>query len=123
VKGHGKLMDEYHSDTLSKHHQTYTANNFQFHETNPSLDPDWKIKQCYLLMLAAVMESDVGVENLWKKGKSKGRHNFANFGKYMPQNMFKMWQASAVYMFSDKKDWYKPKRERCWSIIWPCLTE
>jgi hypothetical protein len=57
-----------------------------------------------LLMLAAVTESDVGVENLWKKGKSKGRHNFANFGKYMPQNMFKMWQASAVYMFSDKKD-------------------
>jgi hypothetical protein len=125
VKGHGKLMDEYHSDPRSSNHATYVSSNFQFHEPDPTIhqDPDWKIKQCYLLMLAAVTESDVGVDNLWLKGKSKGRHNYANFGKYMPQNMFKMWQTSAVYMFCDNKDWYKNKRERKWSIIWPCLTE
>jgi hypothetical protein len=69
VKGHGLLTDKYHSDSQSLNHHTYITSNFKFHESDPDQDPDWKIKQCYLLLLAAVTESDVGVENLWKKGK------------------------------------------------------
>jgi hypothetical protein len=55
-------------------------------------DPDWKVKQAYTLMIAAALEIENGVENMWKRGPSGGRHDYPDFGKYMPINHFKVFK-------------------------------
>jgi hypothetical protein len=60
-------MDEYHSSTASNCHATYMNYPYKFHDPTNAY-PDWIIKHCYLVIIAAVMEADVGVENLFKKG-------------------------------------------------------
>ena len=52
-------------------------------------DPDWMVKKAYTIMIAAVSEIETGVENLWKRGRSSGRKEFPNFGKYTKKNYFK----------------------------------
>ena len=84
-------------------------------------DPDWLVKQCYLLLLAAVWEGDVGIDNLWKKGKSSGCHNYANFGRYVPMNWFRAWQSAAPYMFSNAHYWYEEWQTLDWHVFLPCL--
>jgi hypothetical protein len=71
-------MDEYHSNTASSCHATYMNHRYKFHDPTNE-DPDWIIKQFYLVIIAAVTKADVGVENLFKKGNSDGRHDYANF--------------------------------------------
>lgn len=51
---------------------TVRHDNIKFHNEH-SDNPDWLVKQCYLILIAAVAEVDRGAENLWKRGKSKGR--------------------------------------------------
>lgn len=121
VTGHGILLDEFHSDIRSPYHRTVTSSKFKFHDPDDD-DPDWIVKQCYLLLIASVTEADVGVENLWKKGMSGGHHEYANFGQYIPMNMFKAFQSGAALMFCDKKWWYEDYRDRDWDIIMPCIT-
>ena len=83
-------------------HTTVVNEKIVFHDPKDK-DPDWLVNQCYLLLLAAVWEGDVGIDNLWKKGKSRGRHNFADFGQYIPVNYFCAWQSAAPYIFSEEK--------------------
>ena len=113
-------MDEYYSDPKAPFYQTVANDRIKFHDDNDP-DPDWIVKQCYLLLLAAAWEGDIGVENLWKKGQSGGRHNYANFGQYVPQNVFKAWQNAAAYMFADKKYWYQDRRNMNWDVFLPVL--
>lgn len=82
-------MDEYNSDARSPYHTTVQKDNIKYYDPDDD-DPDWIVKLCYLLLLAAAWEGVVGIENLWKKGRSGGRHNFADFGQYIPQNYFKV---------------------------------
>jgi hypothetical protein len=120
VKGHAQLLDEYNSDIRAPYHTTVTLNKYKFVDESAD-DPDWIVKQCYLLLIAAVTEADVGVENLWKKGASGGRHEFANFGQYIPINMFRAFQSGAALMFCDKQLWFEDKRDRPWEVFLPCL--
>jgi hypothetical protein len=55
------------------------------------------------------------------KVKSGGRHNFANFGQYMPINYFRAFQCAAALMFSDESHWFKENRDKPWEIFLPCL--
>jgi hypothetical protein len=121
ITGHGVLLDEFHSDTRSPYHRTITRSGYKFNDSDAD-DPDWIVKQCYLLLIASVTEADVGVENLWKKGVSGGRHEFANFGQYIPMNMFKAFQSGAALMFCDKKWWFEDVRDRDWDIAMPCIA-
>jgi hypothetical protein len=121
ITGHGVLLDEFHSDTRSPYHRTVTLSSFKFNDSDAD-NPDWIVKQCYLLLIASVTEADVGVENLWKKGLSGGHHEFANFGQYILMNIFKAFQYGAALMFCDKRWWYEDIRDRDWDIIMPCIA-
>ena len=120
ITGHGKKLDKYLSSVQAPMFQTVHNDGIQFHD-NDADDPDWIVKQAYLLVLAAATESDVGVENLWKRGRSGGRHDHADFGQYMPQNWFKAFQSGAALMFCEEEHWYVEKRDRPWDIFMPAL--
>jgi hypothetical protein len=93
----------------------------KFHDPEAP-DPDWKVKLGYLLMLASTSEADVGVENLWKRGKSGGRHEHADFGKYMPKNYYKAFQNAAASMFmDDESKWHKERCNVGWEVFMPAL--
>jgi hypothetical protein len=71
-------------------------NKIQFKDTQAEF-PDWKVKEAYTLMIAAALEIENGVHNCWKSGPSGGCHDYPDFGKYMPINHFKEFQAAAPY--------------------------
>ena len=120
IKGHAAIIDRYHSDRRSPYYSTVRDNNILFHDEE-SEDPDWLVKQCYLLLIAAVTEVETGVENLWLRGKSSGRRNYPNFGQYVPQNVFKAFQSAAPYCFSKERYWYMDSKDKPWDIFLPCL--
>ena len=122
IIGHAKLIDEYHADPRSAYYSTTINDNIIFHDENAQ-DPDWKVQQAYLLLIAAASEVENGIENLWKRGKSTGRHDYPNFGQFMPINYFKAFVAAAAYCWADRKFWYIDKRDRPWDIFLPCLKE
>jgi hypothetical protein len=121
ISGHARLMDEYLADTRATYYATVKHNRIKFHD-NEDDDPDWIIRQCYLLLIAAVYEADVGVENLWKTGESGGRHQYANFGQYVPKINFKAFLSCAAFLFCDKKYWYVEDRDRGWETFEPVLV-
>jgi len=84
-------------------------------------DPDWVVKQCHLLVVAAVAEPVVGVDNLWKAGNGKGCHPHPNFGQCIPINCFKCFKAVCAFMWCDKKWWCEAKRDKHWEVFLPCL--
>jgi hypothetical protein len=122
VEGHAKLMDEYLADVRASYHTSVTNDNIKFHDAEDD-DPDWIIKQCYLILHASVWEGDRGLENLWRKGKSSGRHNFPDFGQYIPLAYFRAWQSAAPYMFCDRQYWYEERRNLNWNVFLPCLDK
>jgi len=121
IKGHAKLIDEFHTDQRSPMFQTVREEKIHFHQEGVDEDPDWVVKQCYLLMIAAVTEAEVGVDNLWKRGESGGRHKHPDFGQYVPKNVFKAFSCAAAFVFADRKWWYADKRDRDWDIFTPVL--
>ena len=74
-------------------------------------------------MIAAALEIDNRVENLWKCGPLGGRHDYLDFEKYMPINHFKVFQAAAPYCWCEKKHWYVEKHDRLWDIFPPFLQQ
>ena len=69
------------------------------------------MKIAYTIMIAAVSEVEQRVENLWKRGRSNGRRDYPNFGRYMSKNMLKAFQSAAPYYFAEKKYWYLDKKD------------
>jgi hypothetical protein len=116
VEGHAKLMDEYHANIKSPYYATVVQEKIQF-EDKEAADPDWIVKQCYLLMIAAVTEPGIGVETLWKQGHSGGQHMHANFGQYVPIHWFKAFQNAAPYLFCHRRHWYDEKQDKGWEIF------
>ena len=47
----------------------------KFHDPDVD-DPDWRVKCCYSLPIAATSEMEFGKEKLWKRGKSNGGPSF-----------------------------------------------
>jgi hypothetical protein len=122
VTGHAMLIDEFHSSPKSPYFLTVCNDRIKFNDPESS-DPDWRVKHCYTIMIAAASEVENGVENLWKRGPSGGRHDYPNFGQYMPINYFKAFEAAAPYCWCEKKCWYVDKRDRPWDIFLPCLNK
>ena len=110
IKGHAKLTDDYHSSHISPYCSTVKHDQIEFCNEY-TVDPDYPVKIAYTIMIAAVSEVGQGVENLWKRGRSNGRRDYLNFGRYMSKNMFKAFQSAAPYCFAEKKYWYLDKRD------------
>jgi hypothetical protein len=120
VKGHAKTLDKYHASTSSPMHKTVKDDKIVFYDDNND-DSDWMVKKGYTLMIAAVTKVQNGTENLWKRGCLGGRHQYPNFGQYMPKNWFKAFISAAPYCWCDKKYWFVEQRDRLWEIFLPCL--
>ena len=120
VKGHGALLDKFFSDIRAPYHSTVKDEGFVFHQEGED-DCDWAVKQCYLLLIAAVTEPEIGIDNLWRRGQSRGRHKHADFGRYIPLNMFKAFCSAAPLMYCEEKWWYADKRDKDWEVFTPVL--
>jgi hypothetical protein len=122
LEGHALLMDEFYTDIRAPYFETYKKEAMTFNRPDDD-DPDWIIKNCYLLLLAAVGEVKTGVDNLWKRGSCPGgRRDYADFGRYVPEKMFKCWQSAAPLMWADRKFWYEESRNKTWDVFTPVLT-
>jgi hypothetical protein len=64
-KGHAHIIDKYLSDSRASYHESMKADKIQFHGPADK-DPDWKVKNFCLLLIAAATEVENGIENLWK---------------------------------------------------------
>ncbi len=122
VAGHAKIIDTYLSDPRATYHDTVVRDKIVFHDEDNS-DPDWMVRQCYLLMIASATEICNGVENLWKKGPSIGRHEYPDFGQYIPVNYFKAFCSAAPFCWSEPKYWYEESRDVPWDVFLPCLAD
>jgi hypothetical protein len=58
------------------------ADEIQFHDA-VDIIPDWKVHNCYLLLIAATTEVENGIENLWKRGRVGNRRFYPDFGRSM----------------------------------------
>jgi len=80
-------MDKYLRNEASSFYRTVLSEKIAFHDENDP-DPDWKVKQCILLVIPAAIEVRNGIQNLWKRGKGYGRRPYADFGEYVSENQF-----------------------------------
>ena len=64
-------MDKFLSDPRATYNDTVVRDQIKFHD-DEDLDPDWKVRQCCLLLIASATEIVCGVDNLWKSGPSLG---------------------------------------------------
>ena len=58
-------------------------------EDDDSDDPHSMLKQFYFIHISIVAEVNCGVDNLWKRSKSKGRSFYPMFRKCECNNYFK----------------------------------
>jgi len=120
VTGHAALFDEYFNDNRAPYHSRVKEEKISFNRPDDE-DPDWIVKQCYLLMIAAVTEPEIGVDNLWKAGEGRGRHPHADFGLYIPKNTFKAFLVAAPIAFAPKELWYEAKKDIPWAFFSPVV--
>jgi hypothetical protein len=105
VTGHAKKIDKYLADKRAAYHTTMhpvgsSRPEYVFEVTGP--DPDIHVKTCWMLLLAQVLEVETEIDNLWKKGESDGLHDYADFGRFIPMNMFKAFASCAMFMWADE---------------------
>jgi hypothetical protein len=117
LEGHAEKLDQYYISIDAPYHHTVVKEGIKFHRPDDP-DPDWIVKNCYLLLLAAVGEVKLGV---WKKGPTGGRKEYPDFGRYVPCHYFKAWQAAAPLMWCDPKYWYDERRNMDWGVFTPLL--
>jgi hypothetical protein len=122
IVGHAKIIDKYLSDQRAPYFETVQNDKIVFYDPDDP-DPDWKVKNCYLLLIAAATEVENGIENLWKRGRVGNRRYFPDFGKFMAINEMKAFCSAAPYCWAEEEFWYLPQRDTPWDVFLPCLTE
>jgi hypothetical protein len=61
VKGHAKLMHEFFSNNHAPMYLTAMEEKIKFHLKGEE-NPDWIVKQYYLLLIASMTESQTGIK-------------------------------------------------------------
>ena len=92
-------------------HATVENDNTKFHDPEAN-DPDWIIKQAWLLMLAVAMDNNVGADKSWRKGPSGGRQNLQTLVSACPRNWFLAFQAGTAMWLVAKTTLGLPTRTR-----------
>ena len=118
IVGHAHIIDKFLLDPRATFHSTTVASNIKFHDPDDD-DPDWKVKQCYLLIIAAATEREHGVENLWKQGWKKMHCPYPDFGRFMGINEFKAFCLAAPYCWCNESEWFAPQRDVTWEVFLP----
>jgi hypothetical protein len=55
IIGHAKIIDEFFSNPRATYYDTVIRDKIAFHDPHAS-DPDWMVRQCYLLMIELATE-------------------------------------------------------------------
>jgi hypothetical protein len=92
-----------------------------FHDPNDD-DPDWQVRQCYTLFIAAASQIENGVENLWMRGPANGWCDYPDL-RCVSENMLKAFKAAAHFCWCDSDYWYKDKMDLAWDIFLPMLSQ
>lgn len=116
LDGHAELIDKYHESEKSAYYATVLGKKIKFSDPDAP-DPQWKVKACYTLIIAAANEPHNGVNNLWKKGRSIGRSSYPDFGKYVSKDMFKAFCKAAPFVWADEKYWYTDDAFPSWDVL------
>jgi len=84
IEGHGEILNKWahHADN-AKWKTTVENNNINFHTPDHPLGPDWKIRLCYTLMIAACSSVETGIEDLFKRGESDTWIPYPDFGQWI----------------------------------------
>jgi Transposase IS4 len=121
ITGMALRMDEYYEDIRAPYYQTVVKEGIRFHRADDE-DPDWVVKNCFLLLLAAAGEVKLGIDNLWKSGPCPGgRRDYADFKRYVPVHYFTAWKSAMPLMWCDRSFWYEEKRNLTWEVFKPML--
>ena len=96
VEGCAKKIDEYLKDERAEYYHTSVNELIKFHDIDAD-DPDWLVKRCYTLLIAAISEMGCGIEKFWKRKKYNGRHSYPYCGQYVPITYFKEFCSEAAY--------------------------
>ena len=82
IKGHAKLIDDYHYFLNSPPYSAVRNDQIEFYDPEGD-DPDHLAKIACAMMIAIVSEVEQYVENLWKRGRSNCHRDYPNFGRHM----------------------------------------
>ena len=78
---------------------------------------------CITILVAATLQVEKGVDNLWKQGPSAGMMPYPNFAQYIPKNYFKVFLRGLPYLWAEEKYWYIPKEDLPWDFIKPFVKD
>jgi hypothetical protein len=120
LKGRAEIVDKYHASPQSAHYNTVKNEGIKFHDEEHA-DPDWKLKQYILGVIAATCEIEKGF-NLWNAGQLGKRSLYPDFGKYVLLNGMKAFLNTLPYIFVDKEFWYTDKRNIPWEMFMPTIS-
>jgi hypothetical protein len=121
MTGWASRMDRYLSDPQAEWHQTYKNKQIKFHDREND-DPDWKVKQCILVMIAAATEMEQGM-NCWNAGKGPGRKYYPGFGQWVPKDEFECFKSCAAWMWADEKWWFCDRQDVDWEAFMPTIDK
>ena len=96
ITWHAQIIDKFLSDPQAPYYDMVQYNKIKFQDPNDP-DQDWKVKQCYEIIIAAVTEVENGIENLWKRGMKKKRYMYPDFGWFIAINEFRALCSAAPY--------------------------
>ncbi len=123
ILGHSKIIDKFMSDNRATYYyETARLDKIKFHDPLDP-DPDWKVQQCYLLLIAAATELEAGFENLWKKGMKGRRCLYPNFGRFVGINEMRIFCSAAPYCWADQSLWYKPQKRHPMGNFLPLISD
>lgn len=122
MTGSAAIMDDYLQDPRAEFHQTYTQKNIRFHDPNNEEDPDWKMKQCVLALIAAASEIENGMD-CWLAGKGPGRKYHPDFGQWVSFDDMCCFISCAAFIWADKKWWYCERRDVDWDAFMPTVEK
>jgi hypothetical protein len=121
ITGSGKILDEYLADPRAAYYVTASERKIKFHDEN-AMDPDWKVKQCILGIVAAASEIENGF-NCWKSGPGPGRKTYPDFGQWIPVDEMKCFVATAPFIWARKRWWYVDRRDLDWDMFMPFIEK
>ncbi|KAL7554128.1 hypothetical protein ACHAWF_017536 [Thalassiosira exigua] len=121
VEGKAAVLDKYLNQPHCTMHRTVQNDKIKFNRPD-SDDPDELLKMCLTLLVAATLEVEKGVENLWKQGESAGMKPYSNYGQFIPKNYFKAFLCGLPFLWCDEKYWKIPKEDLPWDFFLPFVN-
>jgi hypothetical protein len=114
LEGKAEVLDRYLANPNCSGHQAYWVHEkVCFHHPDRS-DPDFILKICITLVIAASLEVEHGIVNLWSTTSTGFKHP-ANYGQYLPQNYFRTFICGFPHLWSPKHLWYSE------DVPWECF--